>query len=75
MTIEEQRIANDASLKLRRSAALRLHERAIMRPDQQALMDGIKRLVERHQEGTVCEGGLYRRIVALHFLHSKKYHR
>lgn len=79
MTIEEQRIrnlrANDASLKLRRSAALRLHERAIMRPDQQELLDKIQRLVQRHQEGTVHEGSLYRRIVALHFLHSKRYHR
>jgi len=46
-----------------------------MRPDQQELLDKIQRLVQRHQEGTVHEGSLYRRIVALHFLHSKRYHR
>lgn len=68
MSLEEQR------LRRLRASALRLHNRAIMRPDQQALLDAIHRLVQRHQEGTVHEGSLYRRIVALHFLHSKKYH-
>lgn len=38
MTIEEQRLT-----KLRASA-LQLHQRAIMRPDQQALIDGISHL-------------------------------
>ena len=63
-----------ARLTKLRASALRLHQRAIMRPDQQALLDGIQRLVQRHQEGTIHEGSLYRRIVALHFLHSKRYH-
>ena len=61
-----------ARLTRLRASALRLHDRAIMRPDQQALLDGIARLVERHQEGTIHEGSLYRRIVSLHFLHAKK---
>jgi len=64
-----------ARLRRLRASALRLHDRAIMRPDQQELLDKIQRLVQRHQEGTVHEGSLYRRIVALHFLHSKRYHR
>ena len=66
MSIEEQR------LRKLRTSAMQLHQRALMRPDQQALLDGIKRLVERHQEGTIHEGSLYRRIVSLHFLHAKK---
>ena len=66
MSLEEQRI------RRLRASALRLHERAIMRPDQQELIDKIQRLVARHQEGTIHEGSLYRRIVALHFLHSKR---
>lgn len=69
MSIEEQRI------RRLRASALQTHHRALMRGDQQALLDGIQRLVQRHQEGTVHEGSLYRRIVALHFLHSKRYHR
>ena len=64
-----------ARLTRLRASALLLHDRAIMRPDQQQLLDRIHRLVQRHQEGTVHEGSLYRRIVALHFLHSKRYHR
>ena len=77
MTIEElsqQAAFEQRRLRNLRASALQLHNRAIMRPDQQALLDAIQRLVQRHQEGTVHEGSLYRRIVALHFLHSKKYH-
>ena len=66
MTIEETRLRN------LRANALQLHQRASMRVDQQALMDGIARLIQRHQEGSVSEHGLYRRIVSLHFLHAKK---
>jgi len=76
MTIEQARLrklgAPEELLIKRRTSAMQLHQRALMRPDQQALLDGIRRLVERHQEGTVCEGSLYRRIVALHFIHSKR---
>lgn len=64
-----------ARLRRLRASALQTHHRALMRPDQQQLLDSIHRLVQRHQEGTVHEGSLYRRIVALHFLHSKRYHR
>lgn len=79
MSIEEQqslhpRSFEEARLRKLRTSSMQLYHRALMRPDQQALLDGIRRLVERHQEGTVCEGSLYRRIVALHFLHSKRYH-
>lgn len=67
--IEQQRLTR------LRASALRLDRRELMSDNQQALLDGIQRLVQRHQEGTVHEGSLYRRIVALHFLHSKRYHR
>lgn len=66
MTIEEQQLRN------LRASALRLHDRALMSPGQQTLIDGIQRLIQRHQEGTVSEHGLYRRIVSLHFLHAKR---
>lgn len=66
MTIEETNLRN------LRASALQLHQRASMRVDQQTLMDNIQRLIQRHQEGTVSEHGLYRRIVSLHFLHAKK---
>lgn len=71
MSIDVISLASSRLRKLRTSA-MQLHQRALMRPDQQKLIDKIHRLVQRHQEGTVHEGSLYRRIVALHFLHSKR---
>lgn len=78
--LEQQQHLNEAAIEQRRltrlrASALRLDRRELMSSNQQALLDGIQRLVQRHQEGTVHEGSLYRRIVALHFLHSKRYHR